>query len=139
MITPGVVFCLRQKGDSSGNEQINPLQPYFLVYIRDDGAIRFSFAQPKQILELFRTLCADKPQPHRQLCDMFDTATANGSDMTKYSALLEKAVTSITGSFKRRMLGQLQAGRGGRLIDQRKQAQDLGDFELITWLVIAND
>ena len=138
VIMPGVVFCLRQKGDTAGNEQINPLQPYFLVYVRDDDVVRYGFAQPKQILELLRTLCADKPQPYRQLCDIFDTATANGSDMSKYSALLEKAVTSITGSFKRRMLDQLQAGRGGRLIDQRKQAQDLGDFELITWLVIAD-
>lgn len=43
IIKPGVVFCLKQKGDIEGNEQINPLQPYFLVYIRDDGQVRFNY------------------------------------------------------------------------------------------------
>ena len=57
MIDNGVVFCLRQKGDSTENEKLNPLQPYFLVYIREDGEVRFTFAQPKQILEMYRLLC----------------------------------------------------------------------------------
>ncbi|MDP2719621.1 MAG: helicase-related protein, partial [Dehalococcoidia bacterium] len=28
LIGPGVIFCLKQQGDSSGSETINPLQPY---------------------------------------------------------------------------------------------------------------
>src|SRR5207249_7960477 len=48
VIAPGVVFCLKQKGDANGGDTVNPLQPYYLVYIRDDGTVRFSFAQPKQ-------------------------------------------------------------------------------------------
>ena len=57
IIAPGVIFCLKQKGDFVGNEIVNPLQPYFLIYIRDDRIVRFTFAQPKQILEMFRLLC----------------------------------------------------------------------------------
>jgi hypothetical protein len=34
VVTPGVIFCLRQKGESKDAEVINPLQPYFLVYVR---------------------------------------------------------------------------------------------------------
>jgi len=29
IIKPGVVYCLKQKGDTDGNEEVNPLQPYF--------------------------------------------------------------------------------------------------------------
>ncbi|MFM6254893.1 MAG: hypothetical protein ACKPEQ_38135, partial [Dolichospermum sp.] len=32
VIKPGIIFCLQQMGNTSGNEQVNPLQPYFLVY-----------------------------------------------------------------------------------------------------------
>ena len=31
IIKPGVVFCLKQKGENEGNEEVNPLNPYFLV------------------------------------------------------------------------------------------------------------
>ncbi len=63
-ITPGVIFCLKQSGDTSGNETVNPLQPYFLVYVRDDGVVRYAFAQPKQILEMYRLLCMEKTSPY---------------------------------------------------------------------------
>ena len=53
-------LLLRQKGDTSGNETVNPLQPYFLVYVWDDGTVRYTFAQPKQILEIYRLLCSDR-------------------------------------------------------------------------------
>lgn len=136
VITPGVIFCLRQKGDGSGNETVNPLQPYFLVYIRDDGEVRFNFAQPKQILELYRVLCTDRPAAHEALCDLFDQQTANGAHMTVYNTLLQRAVDSIVSTFRRRALTNLQSSRSALLIDQRKQAQGMDDFELITWLVI---
>ena len=58
VIAPGVVFCLKQKSDGKAGDTVNPLQPYYLVYVRDDGTVRFSFAQPKQILEIFRLLCS---------------------------------------------------------------------------------
>ena len=57
IIDNGVVFCLRQKGDSTENKKLNPLQPYFLIYIREDGEVRFTFAHPKRILEIYRLLC----------------------------------------------------------------------------------
>ncbi|MEI6775949.1 MAG: helicase-related protein [Chloroflexales bacterium] len=138
IIQPGTIFCLRQKADAKGTERINPLQPYFLVYIRDDGVVRFGFAQPKQILDIFRTLCAERTTPYQALCDMFDAQTQDGADMSVYSKLLEQAVAAITGSFRRRMGAQLTAGRGGVLPVQEKQVTQAGDFDLITWLVISN-
>ncbi|NCC34051.1 MAG: ATP-dependent helicase, partial [Chloroflexia bacterium] len=121
VIQPGVIFCLRQQADATGTERINPLQPYFLVYIRDDGVVRFGFSQPKQILEIFRTLCAERTTPYQALCDLFDAQTQDGSDMRVYSKLLDQAVVAITGSFRRRMGAQLTLGRGGVLPEQQKQ------------------
>lgn len=60
IIKPGVVYCLKQKGDTDGNEEVNPLQPYFLVYIRDDGQVRFNYTNAKQILEIYRLMCSGK-------------------------------------------------------------------------------
>jgi hypothetical protein len=139
MIAPGLIFCLRQKGDSSGNEIVNPLQPYFLVYIRDDRQVRFTFAQPKQILEIFRLLCAETTTPYETLCNLFDQDTDNGADMTKYYDLLQRAVASIARTFTRRAIAHLQSSRAATLIDQSKQVSGAADFELVTWLVIKKD
>ena len=136
MITKGVVFCLRQKGDSTGNEKINPLQPYFLVYIREDGEVRFTFAQPKQILEMYRLLCAGVKKPYDELCNLFDEQTDNGGDMTQYNELLQKAVNSLSRTYQRRAVSNLLSGRGGTLVKRQKQVSSVTDFELITWLVI---
>ncbi|MCI0698916.1 phospholipase D-like domain-containing protein [candidate division KSB1 bacterium] len=135
-IAPGVIYCLKQLGDSSGNETINPLQPYFLVYVHDDGVVRFTFAQPKQILEIFRLLCAGKSAPYENLCNLFDRQTRDGADMSVYNELLERAVASITATFKKRAIGHLQSNRSAVLIEQSKQANATTDFELITWLII---
>ena len=136
MITKGVIFCLRQKGDSTGNEKINPLQPYFLVYIRDDGEVRFTFAQPKQILEMYRLLCAGEKKPYEELCNLFDQQTNNGTNMAHYNDLLQKAVNSLTRTYRKRAVKNLLSGRGGTLVKSQKQVRSVTDFELITWLVI---
>ncbi len=139
MITPGVVFCLRQKGDSTENEKVNPLQPYFLVYIRGDGEVRFTFAQPKQILEMYRLLCENAKNPYEELCALFDKQTHNGANMTQYNDLLEKAVQSLSLTYKRRAIGNLLSGRSGVLPQKKQQVRQTTDFELITWLVIKSE
>jgi len=135
-IAPGVIYCLRQKGNTSGNETINPLQPYYLVYVWDDGTVRYTFAQPKQILEIFRALCVDKALPYETLCKLFDHETSDGSDMAKYSELLKKAVESIAHTFRKRAVSGLLSGRRGLLNETSIQISETTDFDLITWLVI---
>ncbi len=138
VIQPGVIFCLRQTGEVAEN-QVNPLQPHFLVYIRDDQQVRFSFVQPKQILEVYRLLCVEKTVPYEALCDWFDDETNQGAEMSQYDALLKVAVSAIVGTFKTRSLSQLQSSRSAVLIDAKQQVQETTDFELITWLVIKDE
>lgn len=56
--------------------------------------------------------------------------------MSRYSGLLDRAVTAIAAQFERKNAGNLIAGRGGKLTDSGKQVKSAEDFELITWLVI---
>ncbi|MFC1882996.1 C-terminal helicase domain-containing protein, partial [Thermodesulfobacteriota bacterium] len=137
MIRPGVIYCLKQKGDSSSNEKINPVQPYYLVYIYEkDRAVRYNFAQPKQILEILRKLCEDKTKPYDKLCNIFDQDTSNGEDMSQYSDLLMAAVDAIKGSYKKRTTGSLLSGRSGVLPDRKQQISSTDNFELIAWIII---
>ena len=139
VITPGIVFCLRQQGDSTENEKINPLQPYFLVYIREDGEVRFTFAQPKQILEMYRLLCENAKNPYEELCALFDKQTDNGANMAQYNELLQKAVHSLSRTYQKRAIGNLLSGRSGTLPKKQQQVSKTTDFELITWLVIKSE
>lgn len=144
IIAPGVIFCFRQRlptpagGGTSGNtsDGINPLKPYFLVYVLDDGNVRFTFAQPKQILEIYRILCSGKSEPYAELCDLFDQQTNHGADMKFYDGLLKKAVDSIAVTFRRRAASGLQSGRGFVLPDERDQVNENSELDLITWLVV---
>ena len=136
VIAPGVIFCFKQVGPTTGSETVNPLQPYFLVYIRDDGNVRFTFAQPKQTLDIYRVLCAGKAEAHGALCALFDDETGHGRDMAVYSALLQKAIASIVHTFSRRAVGQLLLSRDAILPTRKEQATEDSEFELVTWLVI---
>jgi len=61
--------------DGNGLQLANHLQQKRVVYVRDDGSVRFSFAKPKQILEIYRLLCSDKTPAHEHLCRLFDAET----------------------------------------------------------------
>ncbi len=135
-VQPGVIYCLRQQQPAAGHEVINPLTPYFLVYIRSDGEVRYNFTAPKQVLDTFRALCQGKTEPYADLCKLFDTETCHGQDMTTYSALLDKAVAAIAAQFSRKNAANLFSGRAGKLMDATKTVKNNNDFELITWLVV---
>ncbi len=137
-VKPGVIYCLRQQHHNSaqGGDTVNPLSPYFLVYIQTDGVVRYNFTAPKQVLEMFRALCQGNTEPFADLCKLFDEQTHHGQDMSAYSALLDKAVAAIVSQFSRKNAANLFAGRGGKLMDAGKAVKSNSDFELITWLVI---
>jgi len=135
---PGVIFCLKHKHDSNEkrSSKVNPLGRYYLLYIRDDGTVRFTFTHSKKILTMFQKLCTGKNIPLQELCDFFDRETENGENMEKYSVLLTKAVKTIASTFRNRAAAGLQAGRDFIIPDKQKQASENSDFDLVTWLVI---
>ena len=136
IIKPGVIFCLRQKNSGSETSTVNPLNPYFLVYINDDGDVRFNFTNPKQILEIYRLVCQNIQDPYDKLCNIFNEKTQNGKDMKGYEVLIKKAIKEIVRVFTKRNAGKLTTDRNAILVPQSEQAEDDKDFELITWLII---
>lgn len=152
VIAPGVIFCFRQEKNGMGELvdntehvkpdsvlSINPLHPYFLVYVLADGNVRYGFAHPKQILDMYRILCSDKAIPYSQLCNVFDHDTNHGADMKAYDGLLHKAVASIAALFRKRVARGLQTGRGFVIPNDEEQVHEETDLELVTWLVIKQD
>lgn len=146
---PGVIFCLCHHGridvkKTGANEpqptesaNINPLAPHYLVYIHDDGTVRFSFSQPKESLLLLRSLAAGEANALEIVCNLFDSSTRDGADMSHYDTLIHKALASIEHTFRRRAAAALLSGRGGILPTAAETPnRNQGEFELVTWLVI---
>jgi len=135
VLQPGVVFCFKQKENAASTEKMNPLQPYYLIYIRNNGDVRFSFTQPKQLLEMFRLLCSGRKEYFEDLCRLFNNETEEGKNMTVYTDLMKKAVGNIATLLGKRNELQLE-GRSGKLIDENELPKAENDFELITWIII---
>ena len=145
-IRPGALFCLRHVAAPSGGggaagsrtaSAINPLSPYFLIYVHDDGTVRYTFTQPKNAMLLLRDLAAGETAAFQTLCDRFDAATRDGADMSHYNGLLKKAVASIAHTFRRRTAASLVSNRAA-IIPTANQtpADDGAAFDLVTWLAI---
>ena len=122
-IQPGTIYCLKQRVTSAGSESVNPLQPYFLVYMRASGEVRYNFTAPKQVLEIFRAVCQGKSEPYVKLCELFDEQTDDGNDMGRFSALLDSAISAIAAQSDKKNLGNLFTGRGGKLVDETNWKQ----------------
>ena len=150
---PGAIFCLRRNDPDRDEAQtanpprpdraasgINPLHPHYLVYARDDGVVRLTFAQAKQTLAMFRGLAAGHPQALDDLCRLFDRNTDNGADMRHYHGLVQKALQSIRATFNRRAMKVLTGSGDGVLpLDAHGPRGGDAPYELVTWLVILAD
>ena len=132
---PGAIFCLRQRTDPS-EPTPNVLQPHFLVYVRDDGNVRYTFRQARQSLALFRDLAAGLPDANMKLENAFDVETDHGTDMEKHEALLDSVLRSIDVTFRFAELQQLSRDRGARLARKPERPDPSGGFELVTWLLV---
>ena len=132
---PGAIFCLRRRTDAP--EPVpNALQPYFLVYVRDDGTVRYTFQQARQGLALFRDLAAGLPSANRKLENDFDVETDQGKKMERHEELLDSALRSIVATLRSAELRQLSRDRGARLTKKPERSDPSEDFELVTWLLV---
>ena len=136
IIKPGVIYCLKHKNQSEVNEKVNPVAPYFLVYIRQDGTVRYNYVNVKQILDIYRCLCYGVKEPHQYLCDLFNDETQNGNNMGTYAILIQKAINEITTIHRKRSTAKLAFDRNAVIAPLENQVRNEESFDLITWLVI---
>ena len=137
---PGVIFCLRQRNASTDKQHrpASPLHPYYLVYIRNSGAIRYGCGSARNILMAFEAAAAGQTRPMVQLCQRFDQETRNGRQMDDYEKLLNTCIDQIRQAHNRKqMAGLSRSGDAGfKLLRAAEAPRAASDFELVTWLVI---
>ena len=136
-VRPGVIFCLKHKAESVERTP-NRLWPYFLVYVRDDGTVRYTFRQARQCLSLFRGLAVGRAHAVMALENAFDHETDQGRRMEKYDTLLDSALKSIVGVFRNAELRALTRERYATLTKSSDRPAGADGFELITWFIIAS-
>ena len=133
---PGVIFILKNVNENINIENRNRLHPFYTVYVGMDGEIITNHLQPKDTLDIMRSLARGKIAPDKALCSSFNKATNNGRNMGKVSQLLEDAIMSIIDAKDESDIdsffgsGQTTFLSGG--------FSGLDDFELIGFMVIHN-
>jgi hypothetical protein len=77
-VKPGVIYCLKQQHKAAAREAVNPLNPYFLVYIQADGVVRYNFTAPSKYWKSSAPCARARPSPTQDLCKLFDAQTTTG-------------------------------------------------------------
>ena len=136
----GVIFFLRQQNASTNIQRktASPIHPFYAVYIRNSGDIRYGCANTRQVLDLFESATAGKTQPLQDLCIQFDSKTKNGENMGLYNGLLKAVIAHISRAHTTTQIRGMgiDGTRGFKLTPKSKAPRDASDFELVTWLVI---
>lgn len=143
VIQPGVIFCLKHKEvtDKAKKtlDKINPISPYYLIYILESGDVRLSFTNVKQILEIYNLLCKDQATAYEKLCTIFNKEVEKGDFLAHYTDLVRACGKAIMDKTEKKNAAQIANQRGAILLDNTNKANKADDFELITWLIIKKD
>ena len=136
----GGIFFLQQTNASTDKQQktASPIYPYYAVYIRNNGDIRYGCINAKQVLDLFEASAVGKENAIDDLCLWFDQETEYGDNMKHYNKLLDTVISHITRSHTKTQSQVLKSGspREAKLTPTSKAPKHTGDFKLVTWLII---
>ncbi len=127
----GVIYLLKSENESNNQ---NILDPYYLIYIKNNGEIFYDYLKTKDLLDKLRLYCSGK-DVNKKLCKVFNEKTNDGKKMDFYSKLLEKSIESIVEIKDKKDVDSLFSS-GGTTINKLKS---LNDFELICFFVIEED
>jgi hypothetical protein len=133
-LPPGVIFCLRNLDASAELRGHNRLHPFYLVYVREDGAALIRHTEPKQVLDILRGAARSRTEPDPALYVPFNQETDDGRRMERYSDLLNAAVQSMVEAKEQKDLDSLfSTGPTTALVGE---VAGLDDFELIAFVVV---
>ena len=138
----GVIFFLRQRNASTDIQRktASPIHPFYAVYIRNTGDIRYGCANTRQVLDLFESAAVGKIDSLQDLCIQFDTETQNGENMGLYNGLLKAVIDHVKRAHTTTQTNNigLSGTRDFALPLESETPRDTSDFELVTWLVITS-
>ena len=131
---PGVIYVLKNRVKDVNIDKRNPIHPFYMVYITDDGNIVCNHLNPKKLLDEMRLLCRNQAEPIAGVYRLFNKETRDGRDMKKYSKLLGEAIVSLVAKKEE---SQMDCFLNGDFVDFKSDVvKGLDDFELICFLVV---
>ena len=134
-IKPGVIFCLRRMESYEDENDKNPIYPYYLVYVSEDGNILYSYTNIKKILDIYKSLCSEKSEVIKDLIEDFNKETKYNKKMDKYKELLTNATDDILGKVEEQQtISIFSFGGLSNLISGNSVDSD--DFDIISYLII---
>lgn len=133
-IKPGVIYCLKKTDSYKNESDKNPIYPYYMAYVKEDGEIIYNYSNVKKILDIYKSLCIGNNKVLNDLVEEFNEETKNQKKMDKYKDLLTDVTDDILGKIEEQdtlnifSLGDLS----GMLNDNTNQQE----FEIVSYLVI---
>lgn len=134
VVKPGVIFVLRQIQGVRQSKEQNPLFPYYVMYVSEEGGVELSYLHAKRILDYYSRLCADSDAIQGEVVEVFNAETRDGYEMRRYSDLLEKAIFHLIGTKQEVGVASLFS-KGGTTL-QKTFYDGVEDFELVSFLVM---
>ena len=113
---------------------MNQLHPFYLVYIKEDGTVLSNHLNVKNTLDIFRKLSKGYSEPIKEAFEQFNDETKDGADMSKYSELLNQAISSIVNITEENDIDSLFRTGGTTML--KNDITGLEDFELIDFMVV---
>ena len=134
-LMPGVIFCLSQIDDKGKVKEFNnSLYPNYLVYVKDNGEVMYNHVHNKKILDFYKKLCSGNDKVLKELVNKFNEETNNGTEMKKYTMLLENGISNIIGKKEEQGIMSLFTSGGTNLMEATSKAVE--SFELVSFLII---
>ena len=133
-IEKGVIFVLCNRNNGVNINKQNRLHPFYLVYLKDNGEVKYNHLDVKSILDALRATSKGRAEPLAELCRSFNKETKDGAKMSKYNELLDQAVASIVEVKEENDLRSLF--KVGSKVLFQQSIDGLDDFELIAFVVI---
>ena len=132
---PGVIFCIKQINDNDKIKEFNnSLHPNYLVYVKDNGEVLYNHMHNKKILDFYKKLCNGNDSVIEELIKEFNKETDNGTEMSKYTMLLEKGISDVIGKKEEQGMMSLFSSGGTSFMGATLKAVE--DFELVSFLII---
>lgn len=133
-IKPGVIYCLKKTDSYKNESDKNPIYPYYMAYVKEDGEIIYNYSNVKKILDIYKSLCIGKDKVLNDLVEEFNEETKNQKKMDKYKDLLTDVTNDIVGKIEEQdTLNIFSLGDLSGMLDNNTNQEE---FEIVSYLVI---
>lgn len=133
-LEPGVIFCLKNISSKPLQKTAYSLEPYYMVYVSENGEIKLNFVYAKKILDILKKECVPQHLPNQTALEIFNQETNTAKDMSTYRNYLEIAIQTIIGKEEEKGVESL-FNRGGTHLCQ-ETFKGMEDFEVVCFLIL---